>query len=332
MTWYTPLSWSTGEIVTASKMNEQVYENLRHLFITSYTYLGSLNAPLTNPANARLVEVSLSTPTVGNRTNFITITPPFAFSALLVDTNMVKWYSTVIKNVGSTPYYIPPRYTYSTDSRSHLALVVDSSTGTIGLANVVDNGGIGTRTARILMMVSAEPTSYTQSTGGNFATSAFPGVGFGEEALMASLAGTTSVLGIDMYAVRNEVVEFAAELNVNTATSLRLVYNNDASYTNYNVQVLYANGTSITGTRYTGDAWIIDTAAAGYVPLNGKISVTSSGFIAFSEHPYNPSTVQLARRVHVRTSLSTLTRVAIQAPGNYLNAGSVLHVVRRASF
>jgi hypothetical protein len=332
MAWYTPLTWSTGEIVTATKMNEQIYENLRHLFLTSFTYLGSLNAPLSNPANARLVEVSLNTPSVGNRTNFIAITPPFAFSALLVDTNMVKWYSAVVRNVGSTPYYIPPRYTFSTDSRSHLALVVDSSTGTIGLANVVDNGGIGVRTARVLMMVSAEPTSYTQSTGTNSAQNAFPGVGFGEEALMASLAGTTSVLGIDMYAVRNETLEFAAELNVNTATSIRLVYNNDSSFANYNVQVMYANGTSVTGTRYSGDAWIIDTAAAGYVPLNGKISLTASGIVAFSEHPYNPSSVQLARRVHVRTTLSTLTRVAIQAPGNYLNAGSVLHVVRRASF
>ena len=133
MTWTSPHVWTTGETVTAALMNEQIKDNMQHIYDASGTVVGKriVVLPIYSPTDVVAIGTGVSyfpIPEEYNGYNIINaqMSVVGAATAGILTSNVIRVRGTAIATVTATPITVDPN-----ETSSYTAAVA----GVIGTAN-----------------------------------------------------------------------------------------------------------------------------------------------------------------------------------------------------
>lgn len=292
MVWYPPKTWSTGEIVTAQHLNEQLKENLTHLLENNAAWLGTANAPITPPATWKAIRINRQMTSGTNAYNNIGyFTMGTHIIAYVGDQYHVRAYDFVLQDPGiSGTYPIAPRSVVGTNHHSFCALeaviTAGNSTARLRIRQHLNLAGLGTRTIKILIFSSAPPVSIDSDsvlTGGSW-TTFYPFTAPGR--LFDAFVAYTNASSMTIFPaiLRGEEFELMGFIQASSTSSWELRPNGETSSTGWIRQLLIADGTSITASRSLDINTLVTTATAegvgfyyhGVLTNNGELALTGS--------------------------------------------------------
>ena len=340
MTWYPPKTWTTGEVVSASDLNQQIRENILHLFNNNITFLGSPNTPYYTPGNWKIFEVAtFMSATLGATNEFVEF-PSSLFQAVvfLSDNGYVRrWDVSSTGTLGSTWYVVPPTWHAGTNQSSFHTLELNEGTRRLRLRNHSDGLGLGARSVRTFIIASAAPTAFPSVSGSAGTPAVHPQMGPGEAPQRVYATTATSALTFATNIERGESFELVVNAFHAAGVSVRLSINGDGGLTGWSTQLLAVNGTSVSGTRYSGAAYLYDaTSAADRILCSAVFNLSGDGYVSgVVDNTYNsPTAISLAARSLMKnTTFTKLTTVTLQAAASSeFQAGSTAYLVRRCLY
>lgn len=311
MTWFNPITWSSGQIVTAAQFNEQIKENLTHLLENSIAWLGTASSPYTPPTPTKAISLNRTMTGTANTANrLITASINTSFRVWILDTLNAAYYDFFVPSLADGHYVIAPRWRMCATSpftACELKMVVTSGSLEFRIKQRINNAGLGTRTVRVFILMSAAPvTVHSDSTFSDTTTEQiFTLTPPGRQISAVNTVGGTSWLFYPAVE-RGETFEIWGFYHATAATVLNLLINGTSS--GFQRQALVADGTTVSASRAANQDIAASFAGegvgffyAGGLDMNGRAILT--GF-----HTLNPLSPQIVMK-SIASNTSTFTRM-----------------------